>query len=68
VILLPWVNGEFICKPGRPPMGVTKKVSITLPEEVWQYIEEYESKSSFFRHVSLEDYKYAEQVRKSVNG
>lgn len=39
-------------KMGRPSLGVTKKVSITLPEEYWKMIEDrFENKSAFFRSL-----------------
>lgn len=63
---MPWYGDKYVCKVGRPTIGVTKKVSITLPEEVWEYIEDYKTKSSYFRDIAKEDYKYAEMVRKSV--
>lgn len=47
------------CRPamGRPPLGVTKKVSITLPEEVWKEIEEEKGEaamSAFLRQTILD--------------
>lgn len=63
---MPWYGDLYQCKPGRPTLGVTKKVSVTLPEEVWEYIEEQGNKSAFFRILATEEYKYAEQVRKSL--
>lgn len=39
-------------KMGRPSLGVTKKVSITLPDEVWDMIEDkFDNKSAFFRSL-----------------
>ncbi|WP_242486873.1 hypothetical protein [Peribacillus sp. TH16] len=39
-------------KMGRPSLGVTKKVSITLPDEVWELIENrFDNKSKFFRSL-----------------
>lgn len=39
-------------KMGRPSLGVTKKVSITLPEDVWELIEDrFDNKSAFFRSL-----------------
>lgn len=32
-------------KMGRPSLGVTKKVSVTLPEEVWLQLDELQEKS-----------------------
>lgn len=31
-------------KPGRPRLGITKKVSITMGEEVWRVLELYAQK------------------------
>ena len=39
---------------GRPSLGTTKKVSITLPDEVWEQLNEAkgeESMSSFLRRI-----------------
>lgn len=44
-------------KMGRPSLGITKKVSITLPPESWEWIDETveyghaSSRSDFFRQV-----------------
>jgi hypothetical protein len=44
-------------KVGRPSLGVTKKVSITLPEEVWDKLDsileqsECRSRSELFREI-----------------
>lgn len=41
---------------GRPALGITKKVSITLPDEVWKKIDETrgeESLSAFLRKKLL---------------
>lgn len=39
-------------KMGRPSLGVTKKVSITLPDEVWEIIENrFDNKSAYFRSL-----------------
>jgi hypothetical protein len=46
-------------KMGRPSLGVTKKVSITLPSDVWEKIEkeiqdqELKSMSAYFRELAL---------------
>jgi hypothetical protein len=46
-------------KLGRPSLGVTKKVSITLPSDVWERIEkeiqdqELKSMSAYFRELAL---------------
>ncbi|MGE6619299.1 CopG family transcriptional regulator [Bacillus thuringiensis] len=41
-------------KAGRPSLGITKKVSITLPKEDWTRIEESKkSFSQFFRELVL---------------
>lgn len=41
-------------------LGETKRISITLPEEVWEDIERLrggETKSTFFRHLILKEIK-----------
>lgn len=45
---------------GRPSLGITKKVSLTLPEELWKRVEAYQtdlggSRSETFRTI-LEEY------------
>lgn len=48
---------------GRPSLGITKKVSITLPNDIWgkigAEIEErgLKSMSAFFREITLDRYK-----------
>ncbi|PFZ05227.1 CopG family transcriptional regulator [Bacillus pseudomycoides] len=43
---------------GRPSLGITKKVSITLPEEAWKRIEDSDKPySKFFRDVTLKELK-----------
>jgi hypothetical protein len=48
---------------GRPSMGVTKKVSITLPSDIWSKIERekkesnLKSMSAYFRELALDRYK-----------
>lgn len=48
---------------GRPSLGVTKKVSITLPDDIWEKIykeisvHELKSMSAFFREMALDHYK-----------
>lgn len=50
-------------KAGRPSLGTTKKVSITLPNDIWGKIEneiskrDLKSMSAFFREISLDRYK-----------
>lgn len=51
-------------KSGRPSLGVTKKVSITLPSDIWEMIEKeinergkVNSMSAFFREIALDRYK-----------
>lgn len=39
------MENENEIKIGRPSLGVTKKVSITLPEEIWQRLEDLQDKS-----------------------
>lgn len=48
---------------GRPSLGVTKKVSITLPSDIWEKIEkeisdqDLKSMSAYFRKVALDHFK-----------
>lgn len=48
---------------GRPSMGITKKVSITLPEDIWSKIKsdikdkDLKSMSAYFRELALDRYK-----------
>lgn len=41
---------------GRPPIGITKKVSLTLPEEEWEWFDEKAkgNRSQFLRHLVWE--------------
>lgn len=42
---------------GRPSLGVTKKVSITLPEEIWEQLEQSkgdQSMSAFLREIIID--------------
>lgn len=38
-------------KIGRPSLGLTKKVSITLPEDDWDWIDQQGSRSETFRKL-----------------
>ncbi|WP_235679018.1 hypothetical protein [Niallia alba] len=48
---------------GRPSMGVTKKVSITLPDDIWSKIKsdikdkDLKSMSAYFRELALAHFK-----------
>lgn len=48
---------------GRPSMGVTKKVSITLPDDIWSKIKsdikdkDLKSMSAYFRELTLAHFK-----------
>lgn len=48
---------------GRPSLGVTKKVSITLPSDIWDKIEkeikdqDLKSMSAYFRRMTLDSFK-----------
>lgn len=50
-------------KAGRPSLGVTKKVSVTLPQDIWDKIQtdikdqDLKSMSAFFRKIALDHYK-----------
>lgn len=59
---------EKLFKPGRPSMGKTKKVSITLTEDDWEYIDrvlmlnEF-SYSQYFRMLVENDVKLTEHIK-----
>lgn len=38
-------------KIGRPPIGVTKKVSVTLPQDDWDWIDKQGTRSETFRRL-----------------
>jgi hypothetical protein len=45
---------------GRPSLGTTRKVSITLPDEVWERIDDSkteQSMSAFLRELIMENYE-----------
>lgn len=48
---------------GRPSLGVTKKISVTLPNDIWEKIgkeisdRDLKSMSAFFREMALDRYK-----------
>lgn len=48
---------------GRPSLGATKKVSITLPDDIWEKMSkeisdrDLKSMSAFFREMTLDRYK-----------
>jgi hypothetical protein len=46
----PRVTGRL---PGRPSLGTTKKVSLTLPDETWEWIDEQagENRSALIRYL-----------------
>lgn len=48
---------ENLFKPGRPSMGKTKKVSITLPDDHWQYIDNV---------LALNEFSYSQYFRMLV--
>jgi hypothetical protein len=35
---------------GRPALGTTKKVSLTLADEIWEKLEEYQEKESYRKY------------------
>lgn len=44
---------------GRPSLGTTKKVSITLPDDIWEKLEKEkgeQSMSAFLRELIMENY------------
>lgn len=56
-------HGGFREGAGRPSLGVTKKVSITLPEEIWSKIErdielsDVKTQSAYLRNLILKYFK-----------
>ncbi|WP_224771320.1 hypothetical protein [Metabacillus idriensis] len=45
---------------GRPSLGTTKKVSITLPDEIWEKLEQHrkeQAMSAFLRELIMENYE-----------
>jgi hypothetical protein len=56
-------KSEMDRKVGRPSLGLTKKVSVTLPHDIWQKIEkeiekdELQSMSAYFRKFVLDYFK-----------
>ncbi|MFD2683248.1 hypothetical protein [Bacillus seohaeanensis] len=57
---------------GRPSMGVTKKVSVTLPNDIWDKIQkeikdqELKSMSAYFRELALESVRKGEKTLKKL--
>lgn len=56
-------HGGFREGSGRPSLGVTKKVSITLPEEIWLKVEQdieltdSKTQSAYLRNLILNHFK-----------
>ncbi|MFT9601005.1 hypothetical protein [Mesobacillus sp.] len=57
-------NSAYRERAGRPTLGVTKKVSITLPSDIWGKIEreisgdeDVKSMSAYFRKMALDHFK-----------
>lgn len=48
---------------GRPSLGITKKVSLTLTNDVWQFIENAESKSKFLRKIITKAFQEQNDVQ-----
>lgn len=49
---------DWEVKVGRPQIGETKKVSVTLPSEVWEIIkEENKNLSGYFRELVKSDFQ-----------
>lgn len=45
---------------GRPALGITKKVSITLPDEIWDKLDDHrgdQKMSAFLRELIMENYE-----------
>lgn len=63
-------HGRFREGAGRPSLGVTKKVSITLLEEVWARVEQViqetneKTQSAYLRHLIM---KHLEEVAKGIS-
>lgn len=57
---------------GRPSLGATKKVSITLPNDIWEKIgkeisdRDIKSMSAFFREMALDRYKERGVIMKKL--
>lgn len=45
---------------GRPSKGVTKKVSVTMDEDLWTYVDSFEGSRSEFFAKCVEQYKRGE--------
>lgn len=56
-------HGGFREGAGRPSLGITKKVSITLPDEIWTKIEkdielsDSKTQSAYLRNLILNHFK-----------
>lgn len=56
-------RGGYRPNAGRPSMGETKKVSLTLDQEIWHYLDivsggqEFGSKSAYLRYLVERDYQ-----------
>lgn len=51
---------------GRKPLGVTKKVSITLHKDIWDYIEKDKgalTMSAYLRNILLDEVKREDKMR-----
>jgi hypothetical protein len=72
-LILYFMNQELILRPrivfegkkvGRPSLGTTKKVSITLPDEIWDMIEKRKEKlgasQSATLRMMIEGYFYSD--------
>ena len=56
----------YVKKQGRPSLGTTKKVSLTLPDEIWEMIEKRKEKwgvsQSQTLRTMIEGYFYPDRV------
>lgn len=52
------VNSVPIQRAGRKPIGVTRKISLTLPKECWDEID---------RHCQKGDYSISEVIRSIID-
>lgn len=59
---------------GRPSLGVTKKISVTLPDDIWEKISkeisegDLKSMSAYFRKMTLDYFKEKKQGDSKIRG
>lgn len=58
-----------MAKVGRPSKGTTKKISVTLTDDVWEMVEQnVPNKSEFFRNLVMKEIYLAEEWEKKIDG